>query len=221
VTPKASVLIPARNAARLLPDAIASVRRQAFPCEVVVVDDGSTDRTVEVADRLADLVIRQPPRGVAAARNAALAAARLPLVAFIDADDIWTDAKLALQQRLLHASGDLLVLGHTVFRARHATGWTDHLRPQLLFSLGAALIHREAFDRIGLFDETLRFSEDVDWFLRLRDTRAPFHVHRDVVQYTRRHGANMTRGLDARSLQLLEVLKRSLDRRREGVVHVS
>jgi glycosyltransferase involved in cell wall biosynthesis len=214
VRPEISVVIPVLNAAGLLPDAIASVREQAIASEIVVVDDGSTDGTHEVAERLADVVVAGPGRGVAAARNAGLSVARGTFVGFIDADDVWDSGKLQLQRQLLESSEAAVVLGHSVVCGRHEAGWLEHPKPHLMLQLGAALIRREVFERVGSFDEALRYSEDVDWFLRVRDSDRPLQVHPDVVQYIRRHGANMTRRLDMRTLGFLEVLKRSLDRRR-------
>lgn len=210
-----SVIIPAFNGAAMIADAIASVRAQDIPCEVIVVDDGSSDSTAEVARPLADRLIRQPNRGIAAARNAGLAHAAGPYIAFIDVDDLWTDGKLALQLGMINSPDrPLAVTGYSVFRVVRADGWQDHPRPHLLLSLGASLLRREAFDRFGTFDESLECSEDLDWFLRLRDGGAPTHVHPEVVQWVRRHGANTTIGRDLRELQFIEVLKRSLDRRR-------
>ena len=87
--PTISVVIPCYNQARYLADAIRSVREQTHqPIECIVVDDGSTDRTSEVAAELGARVLHQPNGGVSAARNAGLSAARGELVVFLDADDV-------------------------------------------------------------------------------------------------------------------------------------
>ena len=86
-----TVVIPAWNRARELPAALASVARQtAQPAEVVVVDDGSTDRTAEVAAAHGARVVRhEENRGVSAARNSGIAAASHDWIAFVDSDDEW------------------------------------------------------------------------------------------------------------------------------------
>ena len=94
--PTVSVVIPCYNQARYLRDAIRSVRQQTQqPIECIVVDDGSTDGTSEVAAGLGAHVIHQANGGVSAARNAGLSAARGELVVFLDADDVLLPAALA------------------------------------------------------------------------------------------------------------------------------
>ena len=88
-----SVVIPAYNAGAHLPATLASVFAQLrMPDEVIVVDDGSTDGTAEIAALAGAHVIRQPNGGVSAARNAGVHAARSPWIAFLDADDLWLPA---------------------------------------------------------------------------------------------------------------------------------
>jgi len=84
-----SVIIPARNAARLLPDCLAALRRQSLPAsafEILVVDDGSTDNTTEVARELGATSLTQPPQGPAAARNHGARQAQGRILVFTDAD---------------------------------------------------------------------------------------------------------------------------------------
>jgi glycosyltransferase involved in cell wall biosynthesis len=85
-----AVVIPAYDAARFLPRALASVQAQtSAPAEVIVVDDGSHDATAHIAEAAGARVIRQSNKGPAAARNAGVRAARSPWIAFLDADDAW------------------------------------------------------------------------------------------------------------------------------------
>jgi glycosyltransferase involved in cell wall biosynthesis len=117
--PRVSVVIPAYNAAALLPRAIASVAAQTMrDLEVLLVDDASTDGSAEAAEALlrgyglAHAVLRQAANGgPAVARNAGVAAARGDYVAFLDADDVWMPEKLALQVALLDAHPNVTLCG--------------------------------------------------------------------------------------------------------------
>ena len=96
-----SCIVPVLNGERYLTEAIASVLTQTEPpLEIIVVDDGSTDRTVELARSFGDAVrlVRQEHRGVSAARNHGVRVARGELLAFLDADDLYLPRKLAQQR---------------------------------------------------------------------------------------------------------------------------
>ena len=220
--PLVSVVIPAFNATRFIRDALASIVRQEYgPLEILVVDDGSSDGTAEVARSFgATIVIEQPNRGPAAARNRGIAAAQGGLIAFLDTDDLWPDGKLALQvQRLTQNPSLDVVLGQIRYEALDDRT-LDGIRfdePEGVLTnvnLGAGLFRRSVFDRVGSFDESLRFSEDQDWFLRAREAGVGIAVLAEVTLLYRLHAGNMTRGKSARELALARVLKRSLDRRR-------
>jgi glycosyltransferase involved in cell wall biosynthesis len=221
--PLVSVVIPAFNATRFIREALASIVQQEYePLEIVVVDDGSSDGTGEVARAFGacSTVIEQPNRGPAAARNRGIAAARGSLLAFLDADDLWPDGKLALQvPRLTRDSSVDVLLGQIRYEAlddRTLDGIRFDEPEGVLTSvnLGAGVFRRSVFDRVGLFDESLRFSEDQDWFLRAREAGVGIAVLADVTLRYRLHAGNMTRGKSARELALARVLKKSLDRRR-------
>jgi glycosyltransferase involved in cell wall biosynthesis len=113
-SPLVSVIIPAYNAERYLIEALDSVRAQGHrPLEVIMVDDGSTDGTAGVVAQYPDVrYVYQANRGPAAARNAGLRLAQGDLIAFLDADDVWSDDKLAVQLTLLSARAESqIVLG--------------------------------------------------------------------------------------------------------------
>ncbi len=179
-----SVVIPTYNLAPLLPGAVESVREQRWPdLEIIVVDDGSTDETPEVLERLSsggDLRwFRQENAGAAAARNRGIREASKGWVAFLDADDFWLAGKLAAQFQELERRPSA-AFSYTDVRIRREAG-EDHdlacgtterpLLPQLLagnmFATPTALVRRDCFDRVGLFDARLRTGEDWDMWMRL------------------------------------------------------
>jgi glycosyltransferase involved in cell wall biosynthesis len=186
---RVSLIIATFNHARLLGDAIDSALAQTLTgVDIVVVDDGSTDDTPAVLERYRGRirVLRQPNRGLAAARNTGLAAARGTYVAFLDADDIMAPAKLAEQVAVLERAPtigwtycDVLIetvaTGATVraserfgYAARALDGW---LFPELIHGnfipAIAPLVRRTALDAAGGFDERLTALEDWDLWLRL------------------------------------------------------
>ena len=186
---RVSLVIATFNHARLLGGAIDSALAQTLHgVDVIVVDDGSTDDTQAVLARYAGRVrvLRQPNRGLAAARNAGLAAARGTYVAFLDADDVMAPAKLAEQVAVLERAPtigwtycDVLIetvaTGATVraserfgYASRMLEGW---LFPELIHGnfipAIAPLVRRTALDAAGGFDERLTALEDWDMWLRL------------------------------------------------------
>jgi len=186
---RVSLIIATFNHARFLGAAIDSALAQTLGAvDVIVVDDGSTDDTPAVLARYAGRVrvLRQPNRGLAAARNAGLAAARGTYVAFLDADDVMAPTKLAAQLEMLERSPTIGwtycdVLIETVatrttvtaserfgYGARALDGW---LFPELIHGnfipAIAPMIRRTALDAAGGFDERLTALEDWDMWLRL------------------------------------------------------
>ncbi|MEM6327273.1 MAG: glycosyltransferase family A protein [Bacteroidota bacterium] len=224
-SPDVSAIVPVFNGAAFLREALASLVAQTRPpTEVIVVDDGSTDESGALATSIAETasvpirVVRQDNRGVSAARNVGIREARGAVLAFLDADDAWTPGRLARQLPLLDADADL-VLGHlqVVLPGR---AFPADFRPlpeapaERLPHFGSALIRREVFETVGLLDESLSLSEDVDWFLRATEAGVTVRVDPGVAQLHRRHRASTTAGRSSGQLGLAHVLKRSLDRRR-------
>jgi len=220
-----TVVIPAFNAVRYLAEAIDSIRAQgAFALEILVVDDGSTDGTAELASGLgADVrVIRQPNGGAAAARNTGIAAASGDLVGFLDADDLWPPGRLALLVGYLRERPGLsMVVGRIqIVRATGPDGHESALAPAgppwHAPSFGAGLFRPEVFTQVGALDATLPAGEDLDWFIRAREQDVPTAVVEETTLWYRLHGENLTSGADPIRRRMLLALKRSLDRRRQG-----
>jgi len=181
--PTVSVIIPTYNRAWCLREAVDSAAVQDFrDFEIIVVDDGSTDETARLLEEYNESIraLRQPRRGVSAARNAGIAAARGELIAFLDSDDIWLPGKLARQVEFFRRRPDALICQTEelwVKNGRRVNPGTRHRKrggmifePSLtlcLVSPSAVMLRRELFDRVGLFDEHLLACEDYDLWLRV------------------------------------------------------
>ncbi|MDR2725972.1 MAG: glycosyltransferase [Candidatus Adiutrix sp.] len=203
LTPLVSAIIPTFNRAWSLGRAVESVLAQAYrPLELIVVDDGSTDGTPGLLAPLAArghiLMISQPNRGVSAARNAGLAAARGSLIAFLDSDDEWLPGKLEAQVEFLKQNPDqaLVQTQERWFRGgrrvnpgrRHRKLAGDIFIPSLslcLISPSAVMLRRSLLDEVGLFDESLPAAEDYDLWLRVLARHPAGLIDRELVI---RHG---------------------------------
>jgi glycosyltransferase involved in cell wall biosynthesis len=216
-----SVIIPVFNGARFLPDSVRNVLAQGHePLEIIVVDDGSTDDTPEVIRSFGDRVISvrlEGNRGPAVARNAGIARARGSVIAFLDVDDLWPLGRLpAMMEPLAGDPACSIVKGYA--RVSHSLDPEANpktLSPPVLGPwIGSALYRKEVFQEVGLFEPALRYSEDIDWFLRARERGVGLHILKCVTLYVRRHETNMTLGRDCYDMNVIGVLKSSLDRRR-------
>jgi GT2 family glycosyltransferase len=183
-----SVVIPTFNRRTLVREAVASAcaQRQVV-CEIVVVDDGSSDGTAAALREEFGGCIRvleTANRGVAAARNLGVASSSGELIAFLDSDDLWLPNKLAAQIAFFinHARAEICQTAEIWMRngvrvnpcAHHRKPSGDIFEASLrvcLISPSAVLLRRTLFERVGGFDETLPACEDYDLWLRiLRDT---------------------------------------------------
>lgn len=185
VTPRVSIVLPTRNRASELREAVESVFRQTFAAwECLVVDDGSSDGTPGIAselvraDRRVRTIRRDPGGSLSAARNAGLAAARGELVAFLDDDDRWLPEKLALQTRLLEEDpAAAMVFGRVELFGDAEGVWPRRPAPtrptvrNLLASnfvpVSTVVARRSAVELVGGFDENLPVAEDYDLWIRL------------------------------------------------------
>ncbi len=184
-----SVVIPTWNRARFLGRAVDSVLAQDHPAfELIVVDDGSTDGTTELLAAYGPalgVITHAENRGVSAARNSGIRAARYPLIAFLDSDDIFAPGKLSRQAAaMLRHRAEISHTGEIWYRRgvhlnqkkRHRKEGGDLFARSLeLCAVGMSTImaRRSLFDEIGLFDETLPCCEDYDLWLRVA-ARHPF-----------------------------------------------
>ena len=208
--------MPVYNGARYLRGALESALSQTYrPLEIVVVDDGSTDETPGVLAEFGDRIraIRQPNSGSAAARNAALRAARGELIAFLDADDLWLPHKVAVQVHYLREHPDVdLVATRWLTLTEGApaapnelpgpetgvevdaenSGWLyNALLIDCVVHTTTVVIRRRLVDEIGIFDTELRRGQDYDYWLRA-SRATQIHTLKTPLSYYRLHAANST-----------------------------
>lgn len=239
-TPEISVVIPSRNARCWLPHSLASIGGHR-EVEIIVVDDGSTDGTGPLLAGLAAAdprlrVLEGPQRGASAARNLAIAAARAPLVAFLDADDRWRLDKLAIQAAL-HAARPELGFSFTDYLHRRPDGtlgggcfafWPGFAarhggrrEPFVLGVDGLAQIYAEnvvgtstviartdLLRAAGGFDEGLSQAEDWDLWLRLAAMAPVGCVPRALAEYRQHRPGNLSSANGARARAMREVAAR-------------
>jgi len=220
-TPRVSVVIPVHNGELYIAAALESVASQRYEgLETIVVDDGSVDRSAEIAWAHGARVIQVAWRGVAAARNRGIAAARGELIAFLDADDLWTEGSLALRIAQLESDPELdFVYG--VMRdfadpERPPPAWLPRRRnAEVAGLLPAFVLRREACARVGQFDESLHVGEDLDWICRLQDCGNRGVQLGELVYLQRLHAAStMVRNVDRTRDSLKLVVRRSIERKR-------
>jgi len=207
-----SVVIPCYNAAKYLREAIESVLAQRYdgPLEVIVSDDGSTDDSYSIAESFGALVrlVRKPPgvqRTTPAALNRGIRAATQPLVAILAADDVFLPGHLTALAEAMARRPELgLVYDSACIMSEdggHVEVWHGLEEPPLTpddlllncrFGAGSVMVRRCVFDRVGLFDETLKHSEDHDMWLRIVEQYPAVHVPVYGFIY-RSHGAQKSR----------------------------
>ena len=193
-----SVIIPAYNAQRYIDQAIKSVQNQecGHDVETLVVDDGSTDRTADIAGRYAAL-LAQPHQGSASARNAGLYHTKGEYVFFLDADDLLLPGAFhALLEAMEQNAGVQAVFAQAADFVSPELGAVSKNRlqprqaPYFGCLPGCALLKKALFEQVGLFDRSLRTGETVDWLLRLKDLGLPTMQINRVTLKRRLHTLN-------------------------------
>lgn len=224
--PLVTAAIPVRDGETYLAEAIESVLAQTRPCDqIVVVDNGSGDRSAEIARGFGPPVevVAEPRAGIGIARNAAVGAARGDFIAFLDADDLWTPEKTRVQLEAFAVRPELsLVFGHVrqFAGAELSEEERSSLRlpaaPQPGAHTGAMMARREAIEAIGPWPEDTKVSDGLALLLRARELGLAQEMLRDVVMLRRVHGANHSILNREERVEFARMLKRSLDRRREA-----
>jgi glycosyltransferase involved in cell wall biosynthesis len=221
---KASVIIPTFNRAEYLGQAIESVLSQTLQdFEIIVVDDGSTDNTREVALSYKDTrvnYVHKDNGGVSSARNTGIKTSRGEYIALLDSDDIWLPDNLERKVKILDSHPDIGLVCSDAYFLDNKTGmntgtlWSekrfkysqnpenaarqpmkDLLWRSCFIMPQATIIRNSVFTTVGYFDESLPTSEDWDFFVRVVQ-RFPIEIINAPLLKIRRHSASLSKNLD-------------------------
>jgi glycosyltransferase involved in cell wall biosynthesis len=218
-----SVVMAAFSEEAFIAEALQSVLAQTYqPVEVIVVDDGSDDRTADIAREHDVCLLRRPHLGASAARNAGLAIARGDYWTVFDADDVMPPERLAGQVAHLEEHPDLgMVLGLTEAFVSPGEPRPAHFNPvwdngPFPACAGTMLARRAVLEAVGLFDETLALAYDVEWLARAKDAGVQAGAVEQLCLRYRIHRGNSTADARAVHLAMLGLLRTSVRRQRAG-----
>jgi glycosyltransferase involved in cell wall biosynthesis len=237
--PIIDVVIPVYNGEKFVLDAIRSVEAQTVqPHKIFIVDDGSTDNTKNVIEKYIHdspslaVYIHKENGGPNSARNLGLSRSEAEFVAFLDADDRWKKDKLEKQIAVFKlkefSNLGLVYCNYEIIKedgSKDDQGYRVTLDPtikgavfekllignKILSSASGVLIKREVFDRVGVFDESFRFAEDWDMWLRIAEKCEVGFVDEVLVEI-RRHSGNQTNTLQKVFLGEIDFFNKWADR---------
>jgi glycosyltransferase involved in cell wall biosynthesis len=219
--PLITVAIPVHNGEKFLDGAIESAFRQSYrPIQVIVVDDGSTDGSLEIASSYDAVVVHhQDQGGPSAARNQGLRMATGQLITFIDADDQMTPQGLETQYRYLLSHPQVeCVFGYANTKLEPGTRLPSWLKTPAghdsVVPFPSALFRTAALREVGGFDESVRVGEWFELFTRLRERTFEVAVVPFEVIHKRVHSANLSHQQEAMQAEMFLSLKKRMDRQR-------
>lgn len=228
--PLVSAIIPVYNGEDYLEEAIASVLAQSYGnLEVLVVDDGSSDRSAAiVAGFPAVRYHYQPNQGQCAALNTGMRLARADYLAFLDQDDVWLPNKTTIQVQTMMAQPELtVVLCHAIFFVSPGLPLPAWARPAMFdrprpsYCVGAMLAQRRQLDRMGFFRCQQGLAFDVDFFLRtpkaadVDEGTGGLAIVPDLLLRRRIHDRNLS-GNPLLGRHILSVVRNAVNRQKDA-----
>jgi glycosyltransferase involved in cell wall biosynthesis len=218
-----SVIIPVYNGELYLGEAIESVISQSLrPSEIIVIDDGSTDRSKLIAKKYSEVhYFYQTNKGTASSRNLGINKSKGNFLAFLDQDDTWETKKLELQINAFQKNKNLdIVFGH--LQQFYSPELQEEIKmkiycpghPEPGYLPSAMLIKRDSFFEVGMFETKWKIGEWTNWFVRATEIGLKTEMLSDILVRRRIHNEN--KGILKRDerTEYVQILKASLDRRR-------
>jgi glycosyltransferase involved in cell wall biosynthesis len=219
-----SVIIPVYNCEKFISEALESVINQTYkPFEIIVMDDGSTDRTAEIVQQFEGVsYFCKENSGISSTLNSGIRKVTGDLIAFLDADDYWALDKLEKQVQLLDQNAEVdAVFGYhkrffsKTFQELSEDELADSKRVLPGYFKAAMLIRKDSFYKVGLFDESIKMGDFLDWYRRASDFGLKMEILNQIVFYRRIHGENSSLKNKANITDYVRIMKASIDRRRK------
>ncbi len=222
---KVSVLVAVWNSARYFREALESALAQTRKAhEIIVVDDGSSDESASIAESYPEVrCIREVHRGVAPTRNTALTHVTGDLVAWLDADDVWTSDKLEVQAGFMDAHPEIgMTFTHQRLVFEAGVERPYWVREEMIGAdspvVGTCSMMARAhlFPQIGDFDETKTPADDSDWIFRAKQVGVGYLTLPETLLIRRVHAENLSTVKPMGRPQVLGLLRASINRKRTG-----
>lgn len=220
-----SVIIPVYNGEKYLEEAIESVLVQKLkPLEIIVVDDGSEDRTKIITKKFSKYInyIYQNRMGVGYSRNRGIGLSIGNFIAHLDHDDTWEKDKLLLQCEAFKKDEDIEVIGGLMRSFYSSEINPEEMRkiycpphPLPSFSASSIVVKKSVYSKVGLYKGGINNSPDFEWFLRVREIGLKEKMIDKVISNRRIHKLNTGKGNKNSNRERLHLLKLKIDRNRK------
>ncbi len=228
---KISVIIPTRNNGDELRRAVLSVLAQdvlpsgSCSIEIIIINDASDDVYLNQLNQLVidfsacKLLHTEKPSGPAATRNMGIRSAKGNIIGFLDADDEWPIDKLNILLPYFKTNDIAVASGKVKYIVEDGQPdinmkFEDEESRITHVHLGALLVKKSVLEKDLFFDESLTYSEDVDWWFRLRERNIGITISEATTLLYHVHGKNMSVNKSIEELQLLNILHKSIKRRK-------
>lgn len=217
-----SIIVPSYNCEAYLEECLKSLFSQQYPCfEVIVVDDGSTDRTESIVKSFENIkYVYQENQGHAAALNRGIVEARGEYLAFIDSDDLWTEDKLKVQMKyaVMYPKVDMIFSNARQF---FSSDIDINIKKNIQYDeivpgyfAGSMLISKATMVEIGPFSNDQTIGHFMDWYMKAQEKGMRSVLLKEVLYLRRVHNNNMGITHKNERYRYATILKEGLDRRR-------
>ncbi len=197
-----SVIVPVYNGEKYLKEAIDSILSQSYrPFEIILIDDGSNDKTAEIAAIYKKTLtyLYQKNKGIAASRNLGISMAKGNFISFLDADDLWIKEKLQIQKERLAADPAIDIIFGMV-KHFYSPDTDEEFKksvrcpsePSKGLHAGTMLIKKSTFLEVGYFSTDYKTGEFIEWCARTREKNLKVHIVPEILLKRRIHNNNYT-----------------------------